>query len=163
MHVFMKWNLEDFICIRGKEDTDLARIAAQLREQWKAAVVESDIQIKTYLVEPLAVETTQDEVILYKHNAFSLPILQEMQASTSPSPPKTIDLGNIRLDNDQELLRSFQKALSKAHFFAGHLRMRIHFGTLVIYNHRKADNEYGLQEFREMMLHERVNARLLPG
>lgn len=165
VHVFLKWNLEDFICIRGKEDIDLAQIAAQLRERWKAAMVESDIQIKAYLVEPLPVETKQDEVMLFKHNDFSLPILQGTQLITSHSHPETIDLEleSIRLENDQELLLSFQKALSKAHFFAGLLRMRIHFGTLVIYTHRKADDGYSLQEFRKMMMLERVNARLLPG
>ncbi|KAJ5691173.1 hypothetical protein N7488_011908 [Penicillium malachiteum] len=167
VHIFLKGSSEDYISVCGNETINMAQVAAQLREQWKAAIAKSDLRVKAFLVEPGKKRLIENRVTLVKRNQLVFPVPYEMQEPLIDLNAQDVKAPHvIRKKNDQMILETFQKALSQAHFFAGYLRMRIHFGSFVLDRYRTPTNPtngYSPQEFREMMLHERFQGRLVPG
>ncbi|KAJ5740622.1 hypothetical protein N7493_000494 [Penicillium malachiteum] len=167
VHIFLKGNSEDYISVCGNETINMAQVAAQLREQWKAAIAKSDLRVKAFLVEPGKKRLIENRVTLAKRNQLVFPVPYEMQEPLIDLDAQDVKAPHvIQKENDQIILETFQKALSQAHFFAGYLRMRLHFGSFVLDRYRTPTNPangYSPQEFREMMLHERFQGRLVPG
>ncbi|KAJ5279779.1 hypothetical protein N7478_005151 [Penicillium angulare] len=167
VHVYLQKDVDDCITVCGSEETNMSFIAKQLREKWKAAVAKADIRIKVYLVELPKGSTMQSQVKIVKKKRFALPILHQRVPRSSPTTRKEEEtITHFQQKNDEILLRSFQKALSKAHFFAGRLRMRIHFGSFLMDHYRKpkdGESLYSLEEFQEMIMNERAIGRLVPG
>ncbi|KAJ5713965.1 uncharacterized protein N7483_011146 [Penicillium malachiteum] len=167
VHIFLKSNHEDYISVCGNETLNMEQVAAQLREQWKAAIAKSDVRVKAFLVEPGRKRLIENKVTLVKKNRLAFPLPPETQEPLIDLDTQDVKAPHVvRKRNDQIILQSFHKALSQAHFFAGYLRMRLHFGSFVLDRYRKPTNHtdgYTPQEFREMMCHERVLGRLVPG
>ncbi|KAJ5107410.1 hypothetical protein N7456_004085 [Penicillium angulare] len=167
VHVYLQKDVDDCISVCGNKETDMAFIAAQLREKWKAAVAKADIRIKAYLVELPKGSTVQSQVKMVKKESFALPVLHKPVPRSSPTTRNEEEkITRFHEKNDRTLLESFQKALSKAHFFAGYLRMRIHFGSFVMDHYRKpndGESMYSFEEFQDMIMNERAIGRLVPG
>ncbi|KAJ6102910.1 hypothetical protein N7486_005337 [Penicillium sp. IBT 16267x] len=167
VHVYLEEGSTENICISGDRDTDMEQIIVRLQGLWKATMAKANTRIKAYIVEPPTKDIVRDTVILVKSGNLALPFLHgTQQRSLEAQHYQKRDIDDIQKNNNQLLLSSFQKALSKANLFAGYLRMRVHFGSFVMDRFEGPSNgqkAYGLDEFREMILHERSRGRLVPG
>ncbi|KAJ5777316.1 hypothetical protein N7520_000562 [Penicillium odoratum] len=168
VHIYMEEASADKICISATVDTDMEQILARLQDLWKSTVAKLDTRIKAYILEPPSIDTMREKVVLVKSGRLALPLLQiSQQHLLHESPqPQCVDIDVIRKKNNELLLSSFRNAFSKADLFAGHLRMRVHFGSFVMDRYREpggGQKAFGLDEFRDMILLDRARGRLVPG
>lgn len=157
---------EDCICVAGIEEIDAGPILAQLRELSNAAIAQSDARVKAYMIEPPSHDVYMDGVVLTKLRHGAEPAL-----FGPPLPANSADQWHRQMAERQKankgtLLSRVEKALSVSHFFGGHLRMRVHFGSFVLdtaQRPRNATTGYDFEEFRRMLFRDEARGRLIPG
>lgn len=165
VHAYALPDAEDCICVAGFKEIDAGPILAQLRELSNATVAQSDAHVKAYMVEPPSHDVYMDGVVLSKFPHGAEPAL-----FGPPLPADSADQWHRQMAEGQqankETLRSkVEKALSVSHFFGGHLRMCVHFGSFVldtVQRPRNATTGYEFEEFRRMLLHDEARGRLIP-
>ncbi|KAL4812368.1 hypothetical protein BDW67DRAFT_193677 [Aspergillus spinulosporus] len=164
-HLFVPKELPDHICALGKNHDDMRQIAKSIRVLWAEETAKSNIKAKIYLVEPQP-RAMEGKIVVEKQNQSHNPVLRGGLLQIPELQGLQERIRSVQSKNNSRILTAVEDCLKGLAFVRGHLRMRVNLGTLVLENYQKPENNkswYCFDEFRDMLLHEQTQGRLIPG
>lgn len=164
-HLFIPKELPNYICALGKSHDDVKHIAKCIRVLWAEETAKSNIKAKIYLVEP-QLRAMEGNIVVEKQNQLHHPVLQGDRVQISDSQGLQERICSVRSKNNARILTAVEDCLKRLAYVRGHLRMRVNLGTFVLENYQKPENDkswYVFDEFKDMLLHEQTQGRLIPG
>ncbi|KAL4755082.1 hypothetical protein BDW72DRAFT_189690 [Aspergillus terricola var. indicus] len=163
-HLFILKELPNHICALGKNHDDMKQIAKSIRVLWAEETAKSNIKAKIYLVEPQP-RAMEGKIVVEKRNLLHHPMLQGGRLQNPDLLGWQERIRSMQSNNNARILTAVEDCLKGLAFVRGHLRMRVNLGTFVLENYQKPENDkswYDFGEFRDMLLHEQTQGRLIP-
>ncbi|KAL4997167.1 hypothetical protein BDV10DRAFT_195401 [Aspergillus recurvatus] len=164
-HLFVPKELPGYICALGNNHDDMKQIAINIRVLWAEVTAKSNMKAKIYLVEPQS-RAMKGEIVVEKQKELHIPMLQGGRLQGPDLQGWQERIRSVQSKNNARILTAVEDCLKGLAFVRGHLRMRVNLGTFVLENYQKPKDDnssYGSDEFREMLLHEQTQGRLIPG
>ncbi|KAL4984007.1 hypothetical protein BDW68DRAFT_181078 [Aspergillus falconensis] len=164
-YLFVPKELPGHICALGNNHDDMKQIAESIRVLWAEATAKSNIKAKIYLVEPQP-RAMKGKIVVEKQKQLHNPVLQGDRLQSHDLQNWQECIHSVQSKNNARILTAVENCLKGLAFVRGHLRMRVNLGTFVLENYQKPEDDkswYGFDEFREMLLHEQTQGRLIPG
>ncbi|KAL4741387.1 hypothetical protein BDV11DRAFT_213168 [Aspergillus similis] len=113
---------------------------------WAEETAKSNIKAKIYLVEPQP-RAMEGKIVVEKQNQLHNPVLQGGRLQNPDLQGWEERIRSVQSKNNARILTAVEDCLKGLAFVRGHLRMRVNLGTF----------------FRDMLLHEQTQGRLIPG
>ncbi|KAL4969145.1 uncharacterized protein BDV14DRAFT_210937 [Aspergillus stella-maris] len=164
-YLFIPKDMPGYICGLGNDHDAMKEITRRVRTLWAEAVTKSN-RTKIYLVEPPAPKTMKSKIMVKIQNSqLHKPALRGNRLKGCGLEEWQCQVAPIQTKNNKRLLTAVENCLKGISFVRGHLRMRVNLGTFLLERYPKPEdgkNWYGFEEFKEIMLHEQTQGRLVP-
>ncbi|KAL4939989.1 hypothetical protein BDV06DRAFT_224532 [Aspergillus oleicola] len=164
-YLFIPKDLPGYICGLGNDHNAMKEIAGRIRILWAEAVAKSSIKTKIFLVEPPALKAMKSKIVVKVQNKLHIPDLQGNLLKGGNLEEWQGQVDPVQTRNNKRLLTAVENCLKGISFVRGHLRMRVNFGTFVLERYPKPEDGktwYSSEDFRNIMLHEQTQGRLVP-
>lgn len=154
------------VCNNGGFDS--AFVVKFLRGAWKEGMGRTDLHIKKLMLAPLPVESSMYAVTLVQHKLVAKPFLHEIERQDACPDREdfTEKMKAMHSSNIKDILQTMRTSLSMLNYFNGNLRMRIHFGTLILdrfMNPKNNESSFNLFDFAAMIGQDQCQGRIVPG
>lgn len=164
--IYVPKELPNYICAVGERHEVMRQILWRLRALWSEAMAVYSAKLKVFVVEPPESSVMKKNITVKKGSHSTKAFLQGDSLTESEVAQWVDQTKLIQITNDDRILDAVERSLQEVSFLRAHLRMRVNFGTFVLDAYRRPPgnkSSYTFEEFREMLLHEHVTGRLVPG
>lgn len=156
------------IIVSNNAGFDSASVVKFLRTAWKEGMGRTDLHVKKIMLAPLSAESSMYGVTLPKHNLVAKPFLREIELPDAKTSRHvfTQKMNAMHTANFKEILQNMRTSLSMVNYFNDNLRMRFHFGTLILdkfMSPKNSESAFNLFDFVAMIGHDQCRGRVVPG
>ncbi|KAJ5880913.1 uncharacterized protein N7473_011966 [Penicillium subrubescens] len=156
------------IIVSNNEGFDSVSVVKFLRAAWVEGMGRTDLHIKKLMLAPLPVESSMYAVTLLRHNLVAKPYLHQVERQDAYTGRQVFahKMNAMHTANFKEILQDMRTSLSMVNYFNGNLRMRFHFGTLILdrfMSPKTNETAVNLFDFADMIGHDQCRGRVVPG